>query len=43
MMLAYILEKISNWFQFADSRSNSFATSTAIDDLDVRLRALELR
>jgi hypothetical protein len=44
MMLAYFLQKISNWFQFADSRSNSYsASSIDFDDLDARLRALELR
>jgi hypothetical protein len=40
MMIAYILQKISDWFQFAES--NSLA-STETDDLEVRLRALELR
>jgi hypothetical protein len=43
MMLAYILQKISNWFQFAESNSNSYLASTETDDLEVRLRALELR
>jgi hypothetical protein len=43
-MLAHIIEKISNWFQFAESRSEGYsASSTNIDDLDARLRALELR
>jgi hypothetical protein len=36
MMLAYILEKISSWFEFSESSASS-------TDLDARLRALELR
>jgi hypothetical protein len=43
MMLAYILQKISDWFQFAESNSHSHLASTETDDLEVRLRALELR
>jgi hypothetical protein len=43
IMLAHIIEKISNWFQFAESRSEGYSSSTNIGDLDARLRALELR
>jgi hypothetical protein len=43
-MLAYIIQKISNWFQFAERHNNGYsASSTDVDDLDARLRALELR
>jgi hypothetical protein len=38
-MFAYILQKISDYFQLTDGRSNS----TSASDLDARLRSLELR
>jgi hypothetical protein len=44
MMIAFILQQISNWFQLGESRSNSQAPSSIdFDELDARLRALELR
>jgi Protein of unknown function (DUF3563) len=43
MMLAYILEKITNWFESAEqSRREAYlALSTDVVDLERRLRALE--
>ncbi|GLU30182.1 DUF3563 family protein [Trinickia caryophylli] len=42
-MLAYILEKLSNWFEAAERRRREayLASSTDIVDLERRLRALE--
>ncbi|HEV3105254.1 MAG TPA: DUF3563 family protein [Trinickia sp.] len=42
-MMAYILEKLSNWFESAerDRREAYLATSSDIVDLERRLRTLE--
>lgn len=42
-MFAYILEKLSNWFESAERarREEYLASSTDIDDLERRLRSLE--
>jgi hypothetical protein len=42
-MFAYILEKLSNWFESAerDRREAYLASSTDVVDLERRLRSLE--
>lgn len=45
IMFAYILEKLSNWFESAERarREEYLASSTDIDDLERRLRSLEVQ
>ncbi|MGN6229965.1 MAG: DUF3563 family protein [Trinickia sp.] len=42
-MFAYLIEKLSNWFESAERtrREEYLASSTDIEDLERRLRSLE--